>query len=218
MKSKNYLILGTSVFLIFAFVLGGLLYKQVESNRLGFIAKKDFSTFVRDYSPFTGSPDATIYVVEFMDPECETCRAVYPDVKNFLREFDGKIKLVVRYAPFHPNSKLVIKILEASRKQDKYWETLELLFASQPEWGDHHNPNPQLIWDYLPRIGLDVDRIKQDMEDPKIAEIIEQDILDGKTLNVRQTPTFFVNGKSLPSFGMSQLRDLIASEIRLEGE
>jgi protein-disulfide isomerase len=218
MKSKNYLILGTSVFLIFAFVLGALLYKQLESNRLGFIAKKNFSTFVRDYSPITGSPDATIYVVEFMDPECETCRAVYPDVKKILKEFDGKIKLVVRYAPFHPNSKLVIKILEASRKQDKYWETLELLFASQPEWGDHHNPNPQLIWDYLPRIGLDIDRIKQDMEDPKIVEIIEQDILDGKTLNVRQTPTFFVNGKSLPSFGMSQLRDLIASEIRLKGE
>jgi protein-disulfide isomerase len=51
------------------------------------------------------------------------------------------------------------------------------------------------------------------MRDPEIAAIIQQDLADVKTLNVRKTPGFLVNGKPLPSFGYKQLQELVESEI-----
>lgn len=213
MKNKNFLIVLSAFFLIVIFIAGIKFYKKYEEKRLGFLAKENASTFVRDYSPTMGSDDAKVYLIEFLDPECESCRNFYPHVKNLMSSYNGKIKLVIRYSPFHKNSRFVIKILEAARKQGKYWEALELVFRYLPDWGNHHNPKPELIWTYLPEIGIDLDKIKKDMSDPKIEKMIEQDIHDGKKLGVRGTPTFFVNGKPLEKFGLRHLKQAIESEL-----
>jgi len=52
------------------------------------------------------------------------------------------------------------------------------------------------------------------MNDPEIAKLIKQDLADAKTLNVKKTPGFFVNGKPLTSFGYNQLQELVESEIK----
>jgi len=161
-----------------------------------------------------GSDDAKVYIVEFFDPACETCAAFYPLVKNLIAYNPGKAKLVVRYAPFHPGSDYFVKILEAARKQGKFWETLEVMYKNQPYWASHNNPQPELIWQFLPEAGVNIEQIRNDMNDPEIAKRIEQDLADVKTLNVRQTPEFFVNGKPLPSFGYDQLKELVETEIQ----
>src|SRR5690606_28131327 len=120
--------------------------------------------FVREYSPRFGSENAKVILTEFLDPECESCRAFYPVVKSLLSEFGDKVQLVVRYAPFHQNSRVAIKALEAARFQGKYWESLELLFFHQPQWGDHHNPRPELIFEFLSQLGLNMEQLKSDME------------------------------------------------------
>ena len=70
------------------------------------------------------------------------------------------------------------------------------------------------IWQLLPEVGLDVERVKVDMRDPRIAAIIEQDLADAEALGVRKTPGFFVNGKPLEPFGARPLAELIKAEIR----
>jgi protein-disulfide isomerase len=213
MKDKVYLYIGSTALLLGLFLLGAKFYKDARKQEFSFLAKKDASIFVRDYSPRYGSKEAKVYLTEFLDPECESCRALYPMVKNLLKEFEGKVQLVVRYAPFHGNSKVAISALEAARMQGKYWETLELLFHYQPAWGDHHNPRPELIFELLKKSGLDMDSLLKDIKHPKIAKIIEQDAADLKILNVRMTPTFFVNGKPLEKFGIDHLRSLIHAEV-----
>jgi protein-disulfide isomerase len=90
---------------------------------------------------------------------------------------------------------------------------MELLFETQPMWGDHHNPRPELIFEYLPRLNLDMERLKLDMQSDKITALIEADVRDLKALNVRKTPTFFVNGVRLERFGLSYLDALVQQEI-----
>ncbi len=214
MKNKKYLFIGAGLFLVLSFVLGTSFYKNYESKRLGFLAQGNASLFVRDYSPQYGSRDAKVFITEFLDPECESCRSFHPQVKQLLEEYKGKVKLVVRYAAFHKNSKIAIAVLEASRKQGKYWESLDLLFKYQPRWGNHHNPQPNLIFDYLPEIGINVEQLRKDMEDPQIQKIIDQDASDLKELKVRGTPTFFVNGKPLQGFGLQFLREAIELEVK----
>lgn len=213
MKNKKSLVLFAALAIVGVFIGGTIAYNFSESERMGFLAQKNSELFVPDYAPTLGAEDPQVYLVEFLDPECESCRAFAPYVKSLLEEFEGKIQLVVRYAPFHKNSMFAVKILEAAREQGKYWETLDLLFQYQPNWGNHHNPQPELIWYYLPEVGLDVDKIREDMQDPAIIKRVEQDIADGKELNVRGTPSFFINGQPLKEFGQRQLKAAIEEEL-----
>lgn len=213
MKNKIMLISLALLTLLAVFVAGIKVYESKQAAELDQVAKDHFKKFVPDHAPKLGPDNAKVYLVEFLDPECESCRAFYPLVKSILDETEGKVQLVVRYAAFHHNSKFAIKILEASRKQGKYWETLEVLFRYQPQWGDHHQPRPDLIWTYLPEAGVDVEKIRSDMNDPEIEKIIDQDAEDLKALGVTGTPSFFVNGKPLEVFSYEGLRDLVNKEL-----
>lgn len=211
---KQLILAASATVLILLFVIGTTLYNNKQSEKLGFLAQDESELFVRPHSPTLGSDTAKVYLVEFMDPACETCSAFSPFVKKLMKENPGKIKLVLRYAPFHQGADYFVRILEASKKQGKYWQTLEVMFKSQPQWASHHNPRPDLIWHFLEGTGLDLEKIKQDMKDPAITEIIEQDLADAKRLNVTKTPGFFVNGKPLITFGYMELQKLIEDELK----
>ena len=81
------------------------------------------------------------------------------------------------------NSDYVVKVLEATRKQGKYWEALEALLATQSTWAPNHSPDPDLVWRQLEGLGLDLERVRQDMNAPDIARNLAQDIADAKALN-----------------------------------
>lgn len=214
MKNKKILIVASICVFALIFFFANHFYKANERKVLSFMAKENASTFVRDYSPSMGSDNASVYLVEFLDPECEACSAFYLYVKKLVEQYDGEVKHVVRYSPFHQNSVFVVKLLEAARKQGKFWETLELVFNYQPQWASHHDPKPDLLWTYLPQIGLDIERVKKDIEDPQIAKNLEQDIQDGKALNVKATPTFFINGRQLELLDFESLRKEIEIELK----
>jgi hypothetical protein len=75
------------------------------------LAQENAPTFVRGYSQTLGSDDAKVYLVKFSDPACETCSAFHPFVKKLMAVNQGKIKLVIRYAPFHDGADYFVKIL-----------------------------------------------------------------------------------------------------------
>ncbi|MCF6290940.1 MAG: DsbA family protein [Desulfobacterales bacterium] len=211
---KYVIVVVSCLVLVLAFMFGGSYYRGQQAKKLGFMARENASLFVRDHSQTLGSDDAKVYLVEFMDPACETCAAFSPLVKRLMEANPGRIKLVIRYAPFHDGADYFVKILEAAGKQGKYWQTLDIMYRSQPYWASHSNPQPQRIWQFLPMAGLDLDQIRKDMNDPAITKLIEQDLADAQTLNVRKTPGFFVNGKPLQPFGYQQLLQLVQDEIK----
>ena len=212
MKRQHIALLGGAG-LILVFMLASYSYKEERSEQSESMAQTTASPLVRDYSQSTGPADAKVVVVEFFDPGCETCRAFAPRVKDMLASRAGKVRHVLRYAPFHQGADTMVKILEAAREQGKYWETLQMMFDTQPHWASHHHPQPDKIWEFLPAVGLNIEQIRSDMNHPRIMEIIRQDLADARTLGVRKTPTFFVNGKPLPSFGLPQLTQLVDAEI-----
>ncbi len=211
---KGILVAGTCLVLVVGFFVGGSYYKTWRATELGFMAQEDASTFVRPHSPTMGSDDAKVYIVKFTDPACETCASFSKYPKQALKAFPGRIKLVIRYAPFHAGADDAVRILEAARLQGKFWETQELLYRTQGTWTRHHRVQLDKIWGLLPEVGLDVDRVRVDMRDQRITAIIEQDLADAKTLGVRKTPGFFVNGKPLEPFGPRPLAELIKAEVR----
>lgn len=214
-KQRAVLVGAAATLMVGGFFLGASIFKSQRAERLAEIGKTATveNEFVRGYSQRLGSPDAKVVIVEFLDPGCEACAALSPHVKAVVDAHPGQVQLVLRYIPLHQGADVAVKILEAARKQGKYWETLQMMFATQSEWASHHHPAPQKLGPYLPGLGLDVNRLQLDMQGMDIAHILQQDIADAQTLGVRKTPTFFVNGKPLPRFGLRELQELVASEV-----
>ena len=211
---KKYLVVSAGIILVALFATATFIYNNQKAEKISASAQKNAAYLQRDYSPTMGSPDAKVTIVEFYDPACETCRAFHPFVKQLMAAYPGKIKLVHRYTPFHQGSDYVVKILEAARLQNRYWETLEAIFEAQPVWASHGNPQPKKIWMRLGNVGLNFKIIRADMESPEIAAHIRQDMADARQLEVTKTPGFFVNGRPLINFGYKQLQTLVESEIK----
>jgi protein-disulfide isomerase len=210
MKQKQ-LFIGAAVLLLAAFAAGAFLFKGRQAEQAAQTAARNSEALVRFHSQTTGNADAPVHIVEFLDPACETCRDFYPKVKDLMAAHPGKIKLTVRYAPFHTGSDVVVAMLEAARKQGKFWPALEGLLDAQPYWVKHHAAQPEVAWKVLDSLGLglDMQRANTDMQSSEVTRIIQQDLADAQTLNVTKTPEYFVNGKPLPSFGYDQLKKLV---------
>jgi protein-disulfide isomerase len=213
MKNKTLFIVAICALLL-VFVVGALVYTAKPDEQAGRLPPGQLAALTRIHSPATGRITAPVVVVEFFDPACDTCAAFYPQVKQIMAANPERIRLVLRYAPFHEGSDQIVALLEAARKQNKFWPVLETLLATQGEWAPNHVARIDLAWKPLAPIGLNMEMLRADMAAPEIAAIIGQDLADARTLNVTQTPEYFVNGRPLPSFGFEQLKTLIDDALK----
>lgn len=206
---RNLLVIVAAAVLVGAFAFGMYLLDQKSRDGAQTVAQENAASLVREHAPTVGSEEARVTIVEFFDPACGTCAAFHPIVKDMLKANPGKLRLVVRYMPLHPGSVDVVRILEAARLQGKFWEALEAGYQSQRAWAINHQAHPELFWGSIARVGLDPDRVSEDMQRPEVMRNIEQDVLDGQRLGVDKTPGFFVNGRPLAPFGEAPLRRLV---------
>ena len=195
------------------FAVGAYIYDRGTADRAALIAASGQDHLVRPHSPVIGPANASVTIVEFFDPSCESCRAFYPYLKQILARFPKDVRLVIRYAPFHQGSDEAVAILEAARLQNIFVPVKEALLATQPNWAVHGAPNLNIAWEAARTAGLDIERARRDAQRPEIAEVLAKDTADIKTAGVKATPTFFVNGKPLPSFGPKQLNELVRAEV-----
>jgi protein-disulfide isomerase len=167
-----------------------------------------------EHSPTMGNAEAKVHIVEFLDPACGTCAMFYPMVKQWMTEAPDELRLSIRHVAFHSGADYVVRILEASRNQDKYWQTLEALLASQSQWAINHAVQPDRVLPAIAAVGLNLDQLAADMNTADVLARIEKDKKDSILLKVSATPEYFVNGRPLPSFGQQQLLDLVREELQ----
>lgn len=212
MQKKTVYMAAIAVFLALA-ALSLWLYMAGAAPQASPAASVDRTALVRAHSPSLGREQAPVVIVEFFDPACGTCRTFYPMVKQLMAEQPDRIRLVMRYAPFHKGSDKVVALLEAARRQGKFWPTLEALFESQEDWASNHTAKIERVWKHLDGVGLNLEQLAFDMTAPDLLQAIAQDLGDANTLGVSQTPEYFVNARPLPSFGFEQLKQLVGDEI-----
>ncbi|MDH3578334.1 MAG: thioredoxin domain-containing protein [Gammaproteobacteria bacterium] len=211
--SRTSLVAVAVAVLVLALVAATFLSESDNTESLQAEAAARQAALASEHSPTLGDPGAKVHIVEFLDPACETCALFYPMVKQWMAAVPGEIRLSVRHVAFHTGADYAVRILEASRKQDKYWQTLEALLASQHQWTQHHTVQPDRIGPAIAGVGLNMEQLMVDMNAMEVLLRIEQDKKDSILLKVSKTPEYFVNGRPLPSFGQQQLADLVREEL-----
>jgi len=138
-----------------------------------------------------GPAEAPVTVVEYGDFECPHCGKAEPVVRELLADF-GDVRYVWRHLPLsdvHPSAELAAEASEAAAAQGAFWEMHDLLLDHQ---GDLE---PADLEAYAERLGLDLERFRDDLRRHAHAPRVEEDVDSADASGVTGTPTFFVNGR-----------------------
>lgn len=144
-------------------------------------------------SPVKGPEDAEITIVEFSDFQCPFCRRVTPTLDQIEKEYGDQVRVAFKHLPLsiHPKAPAAHAAAEAARRQGKFWEMHDRIFANQQEM------SPEKYVEYAAEMGLDVDQFKRDVTSSEVKSRIDSDSREAAGLGVTGTPAFFVNGRYL---------------------
>ena len=212
--TRKSIFISVAGILLLSFIMAALIYKNHQSALPGVPGVRDQAIYERAGAPLKGPVDAKVTIVEFFDPACETCADFYPLVKELMDRYPGKVRVMMRYAPLHPGSDEVVKLLEAAHLQGKFFPALELLFSNQRRWVVNHVSQPDRALGILKGMALDHDKLQADMNGPAVSQAIAEDVQAARVLGVRATPEFFVNGRPLPEWGYEQLEQLVERTVK----
>ncbi|GAA3763129.1 protein-disulfide isomerase [Spinactinospora alkalitolerans] len=172
---------------------------------------------VRESSHYLSrAENSEVTVVEFLDFECEACRAQFPVMEKLRADYEGRINFVIRYFPLpgHTNSETAATAVEAAAEQGALEEMYVKMYETQAEWGESQESKAEVFVGFAEELGLDIERFRATMEDPATLERVRADFDDGVELGIQGTPTIFVNGRqteSMPSY--EALSSMIDTEL-----
>jgi protein-disulfide isomerase len=212
--TRRHIVFLSALAALAVFAAAVFLYQRHTLQLAALQASEQAGAMVRPHSPIIGVEDAPVTIVEFFDPACEACKAFHPRVKQILAAFPHETRLVIRYTPFHREASVEsVRILEAARAQRKFEPVLEALLDGQRAWmGQGANASAR-AWAIAQSAGLNVELARKHVASGAADKVLSQDVADLKAIGVRATPTFFVNGKPLPSTDPEQLFELVKSEV-----
>jgi protein-disulfide isomerase len=145
-----------------------------------------------------GGATARVTLEEFSDFQCPACGGLEPGLRRVVKDYGDRVQLIFRNFPLamHKYAFQASRAAEAAGQQGKFWEMHDMIYDNQKEWSDSMEPRVQFEA-YASRLGLDVQRFKADMERQDLADRIKADYARGLSLNVKGTPTIYLNGREL---------------------
>lgn len=161
--------------------------------------------FNDDASPVGGNPKGDVTVVEFFDYNCGYCKAVHDDAVKLVKE-DGRLRYVYKEFPIlGPGSIVAAKAALAARAQGKYLEAHNALMSHRGRLDE------AAVLRVLGDAGLDVTKLKADMEAPAVAKAIESNLLLADKLGIRGTPAFIIGDELAPgAIKLDEMKRMVA--------
>ncbi len=182
-----------------------------ESARAAIADHRDQLFFLEtDYS--IGPADAPVTVVEFFDYRCGFCRRSADWVLGLPEAYDGKVRVVFKELPiFRGISETAARAALAAGKQGKYVEMHQALMAVE----SNDQFTEELLDQAARDVGVDVARMRADMESAQIRQQLADMQRLGTALGLNATPGFFIGdtyieGANTPAIERA-IRDALSS-------
>lgn len=168
--------------------------------------------FQSKHTYVAGNPQGDVTLVEFFDYNCGFCKRSMESVIQLI-ESDPNIRVVMREFPILGEGSLIAsRAALASRKQNKYWEFHVALMKSSGL------RSAAEIMRVAEQVGLNVDQLKADMEDPSVLTSIKESYALAKALGIQGTPTFVLDDQIIPnSEDIKDILSVATAQIRANG-
>lgn len=168
--------------------------ENLKAEREKFITtmKTDPSKSIGD-SPWMGSPDKKIVLLEFSDFQCPFCSRAHKTTKEFMAKYKDKVTLAYKHLPLteiHTEALPAARASWAAHQQGKFWEYHDALFEQQDKLGE------DLYISIAKKLGLDLDKFNKDRASDAALKAIEKDTEIASNLGITGTPFFLMNGES----------------------
>jgi protein-disulfide isomerase len=165
-------------------------------------------------SPATGI--ATLE--EFGDYQCPPCGELHPLLKVLKAEFGERLNVVFYHFPMvdiHNHALEAAHAANAAGLQGRFSEMHELLYANQPAWTDAPEFRAIAV-SYARQLQLDVARFMQDLDGPRVRQLVAVDQQRGRERGVDGTPTVFLDGRPIDhdDLNLDRLRMLIGRRLQ----
>ncbi len=133
-----------------------------------------------------GNPDGDVTVVEFMDYNCPYCKRALVDVEKMVAN-DKNVRVVMKEFPIlGKTSVFASRAAIASRAQGKYWEFHLALMKKRG------SATEASVLKAAKKVGLDVVRLRKDMDSPEVTAVIDRNYAIAQALNINGTPAFVI--------------------------
>ncbi|QLH43991.1 MAG: DsbA family protein [Coxiellaceae bacterium] len=163
---------------------------QMEKTASKAIAKNAKDIFNSPGSPVMGNPQGDVTLVEFMDYQCGHCKDMGP-VLDALIKSDGQLRVVIKEFPiFGPDSEFASRAALASQKQGKFTAFHLALLA------DRNRLNKDEVLKVAQKVGIDTQKLQQDMNDPAIDAQLKENVRLAQELGLIGTPAIVIGNKS----------------------
>ncbi len=158
-----------------------------------------------------GNPNGDVTIVEFFDYNCGWCKKGFPEVVTLI-EKDKNLRVVLKEFPiFGGDSDYAAMAALAAKKQNKYWELHSALFS-------HEGKLTQDSIDEIAKAtGLDMEKLKADMNSPDIAKSLAETRQIAQALAINGTPAFIVDDRVSPGYVPADGLEAMVAEIRANG-
>lgn len=136
--------------------------------------------------PMIGNPQGKVTLVEFFDYQCPHCVDMVPVINN-ISKANPDLRIIYKEFPIRgPVSEFASRAALAANNQGKYAEfSHALLTSGQPLTQDS-------IMQIANKTGLDMDKLKKDMESDSIKNQVQANIKLAQDLKLFGTPAIFI--------------------------
>jgi protein-disulfide isomerase len=150
-------------------------------------------------SPVLGNPNAPITLVEYSDFECPVCRNLHDSLRGLLPNYP-QVKVIFKDYPLdtiHPWARTAALAGRCVYQQDPkaFWKMYDAIYDNQDVISASNVYDK--VMDYASKAGLNQEVLKACMSAPETTQAIDASIANGNLLEVRSTPTVFVNGRRI---------------------
>lgn len=145
-------------------------------------------------APSRGNPvDPLVTLVLFSDLQCPFCARLLPVLDRLEARYGGDLRIVFRHFPLrlHAQSAQAARATVCAGRQERFWPMHDKIFTQQSTLASAD------LAAWAADIGADPEAFAACMRDPASAEAVEDDVAAAGEVEVRGTPTSFVNGVKL---------------------
>ncbi|WP_136616296.1 MULTISPECIES: DsbA family protein [Mesorhizobium] len=167
--------------------------REAEAAQAKQVLKARADDIFRDkQSPIGGNAEGDVTLVEFFDYNCPYCRQMAPVMEQAVAD-DPQLKIVYKEFPIlGPDSLFAAKAALAADKQGKYTAFHKALIGSRTRVTE------AVVLKIAAEAGLDVERMKTDMQQPDIQALIDRNVELAQALRITGTPGFVVGDQIFP--------------------